>query len=347
MVKKIALEEHFIDPATEPYWRPTMVDVAPQKTAQLYAALTDFGEQRLQMMDKTGIARAVLAIAGPGVQVEPDTATAMRNAPCVERFSRQGSSKTSRPLFRLRASCHAGPEGRRRRVGTLRARSQILRRHDRWPHQRQISRRPFLRSVLGARGRARRADLPAPRRSGGAIVGDRRLQCVGATDVGLGRRDRLARAAYHLRRGLPSLSEGQAGARPSRRDVAVPTLAFRQPFGALWLEFAEAAVAISQRERLGDDLGHVRSAAGALLGRCAWTRPRHVLGRLPVRLARLRIPGHGADRGILARRYCLQQRGEAAETSSISPSAGAPAYHRARRGCLRPRPCKARGSSAR
>ena len=33
MVKKIALEEHFLDPATEAYWRPTMVDVAPAKTA--------------------------------------------------------------------------------------------------------------------------------------------------------------------------------------------------------------------------------------------------------------------------------------------------------------------------
>ena len=80
MVKKIALEEHFLDPATVDYWRPTMVDVAPQKTAQLYASLADFGEQRLQMMDKAGIARAVLAIAGPGVQVERDTATAVRRA---------------------------------------------------------------------------------------------------------------------------------------------------------------------------------------------------------------------------------------------------------------------------
>lgn len=86
MVKKIALEEHFIDPATEAYWRPTMVDVAPAKTAQLYGALTDFGEQRLAMMDKTGIARAVLAIAGPGVQVEPDTATAVRNARASNDF---------------------------------------------------------------------------------------------------------------------------------------------------------------------------------------------------------------------------------------------------------------------
>jgi len=86
MVKKIALEEHFIDPATEAYWRPTMVDVAPAKTTQLYGALTDFGEQRLAMMDKTGIARAVLAIAGPGVQVEPDTATAVRNARASNDF---------------------------------------------------------------------------------------------------------------------------------------------------------------------------------------------------------------------------------------------------------------------
>src|SRR5512143_2690174 len=86
MVKKIALEEHFLDPATEPYWRPTMVDVAPAKTAQLYASLTDFGEQRLQMMDKTGIARAILAIAGPGVQAERDAATAVRAARASNDF---------------------------------------------------------------------------------------------------------------------------------------------------------------------------------------------------------------------------------------------------------------------
>src|SRR6186713_1944016 len=86
MIKKIALEEHFLDPATEPYWRPTMVDVAPAKTAQLYAALTDFGEQRLKMMEQHGIARAILAIAGPGVQVERDAATAVRAARASNDF---------------------------------------------------------------------------------------------------------------------------------------------------------------------------------------------------------------------------------------------------------------------
>src|SRR6202166_188213 len=80
MVKKIALEEHFLDPATVDYWRPTMVDVAPPKVAQLFESLTDFGDRRLQTMDKAGIARVVLAIAGPGVQVERDAATAVRKA---------------------------------------------------------------------------------------------------------------------------------------------------------------------------------------------------------------------------------------------------------------------------
>ena len=86
MVSKIALEEHFLDPATEPYWRPTMVDVAPAKTAQLYASLTDFAEQRLQMMDNHGITRMVLSIAGPGVQAERDTATAVRAARASNDF---------------------------------------------------------------------------------------------------------------------------------------------------------------------------------------------------------------------------------------------------------------------
>jgi len=80
LVKKIALEEHFLDPATEPYWHPTMVDVAAPKKAQLLAALTDFDGQRLEMMDKSGIACAVLAIAGPGVQAERDTPTAVKRA---------------------------------------------------------------------------------------------------------------------------------------------------------------------------------------------------------------------------------------------------------------------------
>jgi 2,3-dihydroxybenzoate decarboxylase len=80
MVKKIALEEHFLAPGYEGYWHTTTATFDPNVVAGLFARLTDFGEKRLAAMDKAGIARSVIAIAGPGVQSEPDKATALRRA---------------------------------------------------------------------------------------------------------------------------------------------------------------------------------------------------------------------------------------------------------------------------
>jgi 2,3-dihydroxybenzoate decarboxylase len=80
MVKKIALEEHFLCPGFEAYWQPTVGDVDPAIYAQVVARLSDFGELRLAAMDQAGIARSVLALAGPGVQAERDITTARRNA---------------------------------------------------------------------------------------------------------------------------------------------------------------------------------------------------------------------------------------------------------------------------
>ncbi len=80
MVRKIALEEHFLSPGLIDYWQPTMSEVPPQRAEYFFRNLTDFGELRLQSMDGAGIARAVLSIAGPGVQIERDAATATRRA---------------------------------------------------------------------------------------------------------------------------------------------------------------------------------------------------------------------------------------------------------------------------
>jgi 2,3-dihydroxybenzoate decarboxylase len=80
MVRKIALEEHFLCPGFEEYWRGTMGSVDPKVASGLLARLTDFGEMRLATMDRAGIARSVLSISGPGVQCERDTATARRRA---------------------------------------------------------------------------------------------------------------------------------------------------------------------------------------------------------------------------------------------------------------------------
>jgi 2,3-dihydroxybenzoate decarboxylase len=86
MVHKIALEEHFLPPSFEPYWRPTVAGVDPKHAAKLHAALTDFGEARVASMDGAGITRAILGLAGPGVQAERDTATAIRNAKTANDF---------------------------------------------------------------------------------------------------------------------------------------------------------------------------------------------------------------------------------------------------------------------
>jgi 2,3-dihydroxybenzoate decarboxylase len=86
MVAKIALEEHFLCPGFEDYWKPTVGNVDPAIYAQVAERLTDFGERRLQAMDRAGITRAVLSLAGPGVQAERDPATAVRNARAANDF---------------------------------------------------------------------------------------------------------------------------------------------------------------------------------------------------------------------------------------------------------------------
>jgi len=86
MVRKIALEEHFLSPGLIDYWRPTMSEVPPQRAEYFFRNLTDFGELRLKSMDEAGIARSILSIAGPGVQAERDAATAVRNARASNDF---------------------------------------------------------------------------------------------------------------------------------------------------------------------------------------------------------------------------------------------------------------------
>jgi 2,3-dihydroxybenzoate decarboxylase len=80
MVAKIALEEHFMCPGFEDYWKTTVADVDPAILGKLVARLSDFGAERLETMDQAGIARAVLSLSGPGVQIERDTAVACRKA---------------------------------------------------------------------------------------------------------------------------------------------------------------------------------------------------------------------------------------------------------------------------
>ena len=86
MVDKIALEEHFMCPGFVDYWNPTAADLPPHVRERALARLCDFGETRLAAMDRAGITRAVLGLAGPGVQAEPQIATAVSNARAANDF---------------------------------------------------------------------------------------------------------------------------------------------------------------------------------------------------------------------------------------------------------------------
>lgn len=85
-MKKIALEEHFLAPGFEDYWLKTVEDVDPSLYNQVLTRLKDFGEQRLGAMETSGIETAILSLAGPGVQIERDVATATRNARAANDF---------------------------------------------------------------------------------------------------------------------------------------------------------------------------------------------------------------------------------------------------------------------
>jgi 2,3-dihydroxybenzoate decarboxylase len=80
MVRKIAVEEHCLCPGFEDYWVPTVVDLPAKRRDEFRARLTDFGEMRLEAMERAGVERCVLSLAGPGVQAEKDAATAISKA---------------------------------------------------------------------------------------------------------------------------------------------------------------------------------------------------------------------------------------------------------------------------
>src|ERR1700689_446253 len=94
MVRKIALEEHFLSPGLIDYWRPTMTEAPAGRGEDFLRNLPDFGELRLNSMDAAGIPRSVLSIAGPGVQAERDAATATRRGRGAKRFSPRARKQT-------------------------------------------------------------------------------------------------------------------------------------------------------------------------------------------------------------------------------------------------------------
>ncbi|WP_425106407.1 amidohydrolase family protein [Ancylobacter sp.] len=90
-MRKIALEEHFTTPELAAHVaRPTQSDAL---FADVERRLADFDALRLEMMDRTGIARMVLSVTTPGVQGLRDTMEAIRLARNANDFLAREVSK--------------------------------------------------------------------------------------------------------------------------------------------------------------------------------------------------------------------------------------------------------------
>ena len=80
MEKKIALEEHFMHPDFVDYWANTAINISPELFGKVRNKLEDFGDDRINEMNKIGIEKSVLSLAGPGVQAEYFTNIAVKKA---------------------------------------------------------------------------------------------------------------------------------------------------------------------------------------------------------------------------------------------------------------------------
>jgi len=92
---KIALEEHFMHPDFVEYWSTTAPNISPDLFGKALGALEDFGEMRLAAMDSIGVEKSILSLAGPGVQAERRTGTAIRLARQVNDFLAEQMARRS------------------------------------------------------------------------------------------------------------------------------------------------------------------------------------------------------------------------------------------------------------
>lgn len=79
-MKKIGLEEHFIIPELVPHLEDTYQNINKSLASRAVPRLQQLGDERIAAMDEAGLDLAVLSIAGPGVQIEPDAGKAIRFA---------------------------------------------------------------------------------------------------------------------------------------------------------------------------------------------------------------------------------------------------------------------------
>lgn len=83
LMRKIALEEHFVTPDLAGYGAGTASIAQPQVWREATRRLLDVTDERLPAMDEAGLDVAVLSLNSPGIQAEPDSRIAVARAAMV------------------------------------------------------------------------------------------------------------------------------------------------------------------------------------------------------------------------------------------------------------------------
>src|SRR5260370_34262689 len=91
MVKKIAVEEHCLCPGVEDYWAPTVASLPANKRQEFLARLTDFGEMRLDPIDRAGVEPCLVPLAGPRAPAPLDPHTPRDTAHAAHEFLARGN----------------------------------------------------------------------------------------------------------------------------------------------------------------------------------------------------------------------------------------------------------------
>ena len=138
-------------PGFEEYFARTAINLSPALFGRAAEALADFGERRLSAMDQIGVEKAVLSLAGPGVQAETDTRVAGREASEVNDFL---AERMRANPARYGGFAHLAMQDPRAAADELERCVRDLGMQGAWStaDQRRVSRRRPLRGVLGAGG---------------------------------------------------------------------------------------------------------------------------------------------------------------------------------------------------
>ena len=222
MVKKIALEEHFLCPGFIEYWNPTVAEMPAAKRERLLALNTDFGEMRLaSRWTRPGSSarcwRWPDPACRPSATPRPRSARAKAGNDFLAKEIQKRPDRYSGFAHLPMQDAKAAADELERCVKELKFCGAMINGHTNGQYLDHPSLSPFWEraEALGTLIYIHPTDpvTVAPVLQGHPGLAPRHL--------GVDLRDRLARAAADFRRRVRPLPEGAARPRPHGRDVAV------------------------------------------------------------------------------------------------------------------------------